>query len=368
MVPYELLQDLNKLVCSSKNKKVEDLFIKLAAEAETEHANGSDFYKWLLKNINNKDLENKVSDPETLKALSYLAKNKDKLNDSPNYLLFSQYAKYADVCFGLMALARQNPDQYGKFLTPFDSFFGALKHWEPNDTSSDYIETLNKDLSTVFNEYEAYLNHPDHHYMLPHERGRGRGEDDTKRYVYLRTKIYRHLFGYLLYNFTESILAAINKTTHGAWDKTKQLLEAKRLPRYGEIMGSLPYIPRMGDAGPKIDKLFRSLPDIQQKYGDTETYNIVNRKVLSALERPVPYSTTPQQETNYGDWYSRGRNPGSIHDHVDDVEEAPEVQEESHHVELPYEEVLECSYILCISALLGKIQERIQKSTELEYQ
>ena len=32
MVPYELLQDLNKLVCSSRNKKVEDLFIKLANE------------------------------------------------------------------------------------------------------------------------------------------------------------------------------------------------------------------------------------------------------------------------------------------------------------------------------------------------
>ena len=30
MVPYELLQDLNRLVCSSKNKKIESLFIKLA--------------------------------------------------------------------------------------------------------------------------------------------------------------------------------------------------------------------------------------------------------------------------------------------------------------------------------------------------
>jgi hypothetical protein len=364
MVPYELLQDLNKLVCSSKNKKVEDLFIKLAAEETSERYDGSAFCKWLLKVTGNKDLGNKIDDSETLTALSYLAKNKDKLNDNPNDLLFSEsYSRYISVYLGLIKLVNKSSDKYSGLLTPFGPFFRPLSRVSEKNVSDSRVETLNKDLSTILNEYEAYINppdhYPDHHHIMPHEMN----DEEKVRSTFNTlqdTKIYRHLFGYLLHSFTESILVAINKGTPSAWENTKQLLLSRKLPRYGEIMGSLPYIPNMGSSGSKIHELFNSLPRTWRKYGDAETYNIINRKILSALEMPVPYSTTPQQEMNYDDWYNKKGDPNPNFDYNTDQVEKPE----AHHVELPYEDVLECSYILCVSALLGKIQERIQNSTE----
>jgi hypothetical protein len=67
MISYDLLRDLNGLYCETKDKRVEDLFIKLA------EVNKSDFYQWLFDNHNNKALLNQLRNKDVLHSLIYLA-------------------------------------------------------------------------------------------------------------------------------------------------------------------------------------------------------------------------------------------------------------------------------------------------------
>ena len=391
MIPYKLLQELNKLACTSKNKKIEDLFVKLAEE------NQLGFYGWLEKiqsKKQNTPIYSALEDQDIIDALIYIKREGKEFPYNVVQLFeHKDVKKYFD--FYVIFWHNRNVPKFETILKPLESSLykfrslakGDMKVWTAIEAS------VTKDLSTLISEYDKFLDPPkptptnfDRRELkkrrkdLGLKRPKGRsphigddaevteqghfdrhdfeeGQFGTMSYEQ-KTRIYRHAFGYLLKGFTDLILRNIKESPHPAWNGTVNLLSSGRLPRYGELTSVLPYIPDMGESGVKGEQLFRKIPTLFKELGDIGAFNQINREVLSALKMSMPVESYEQDNFDYEEWYNAEGDP----DKSKDIPDRPMKNMETEQIKMSRQNVLQCEYIFFVSALLGKIQQRIQNT------
>ena len=196
MISYDLLHDLNGLYCETRNKKVEDLFIKLAEE------NKSEFYKWLFDNQSNKALVNQLRNKDVLQSLVYLASLDGRIPDKEllNYFFSKSdnphYMPLYKTMYELIGSTKRD------ILHPFESALQAFRGLRPS-SAWDTPESVSHDLSNIDRAYDSYLRGSvDKVFDDGVQIGR-----KPKR-ITRRQKL-QSLFGFLLREFTQDILAVL---------------------------------------------------------------------------------------------------------------------------------------------------------------
>ena len=371
MVPYELLQDLNRLVCSSKNKKIESLFIKLASADE------NSFCDWILRNHRNSIIEREMSSPVTLDGFHYLIKNQDSLNDTPTQILFPPGKVYLEL-YVLLAL-NMDHEKLKLTLLPFNKFLIFVKRGVRDNIEDEVKDKIMTDVSTLFDmcenerleeeeeaerleeerlEEERLEEERVHHERISleemHENNPGGNTHQQMRSI----ATYRFAFGYLAQSWTNLIKDHIQRQNSPEyWSGVMNILNSYSLHRTGEVLSSLPYIPDMRDSGSECARIFARIPGYFQMYGKTAAYNLINRDIFGALKMPTAQQTGHHQDdTDYSEFYELGRDPNpegpTRHDEDEEEEELDEMASE---------DVLECSFIFFTSMILAQIEELIKQ-------
>jgi hypothetical protein len=367
MVPYELLQDLNRLVCSSKNKKIESLFIKLASVDQ------DDFYDWILKNSTNAIIKRGLNFPNSLSALEELIINKDEFNNDPNKVLLTAATAaahgtptYLGFYFSLSYLI--DKAEFETILRPFYEF---LHHFNTvGNSTPEEIANVENDLSSLHSQYEEEVLEEErleeerleeesriHHERISREEMLENNPGGSTHHQMRKIATYRFAFGYLAQNWTNLIKDHIQRQNSPEyWSGVMDILNSNRLHRTGDVISSLPYVPDMRDSGSKLAQIFARIPTYFQTYGEVAAYNLVNRDIFSALKMPMAQQTGHHQDdTDYSAFYESGRDPNP------DESISYNNNEEEELDEMASEDVLECSFIFSATIILAQIEELIKQ-------
>ena len=208
MIPYELLQGLNKLACKSKDKRIEELFVKLANRSET------DFSNWILKNQNNPFLSNKLGDSEVLSALAHLTKMK---NEPPptgwmNYMV-QKAPSYIPIYGAFLRLLRDGDPDIQSVLAPFQTILPYFSSSIENDWMPD--SSVATKLNGIIGEFNEQLVDFDDDYHPVIKKKMTREEKRQEK-----AKLY---FDYFFEHSSKEIYNAIESL--GSPDNLKELKE-----------------------------------------------------------------------------------------------------------------------------------------------
>jgi len=242
MIPYELLQDLNKLACRSKNVKIESLFVKLAQEHQ------DDFYDWVIKNIGNKYIKARLAYKDVMRAIQYLTATPNATKED----VLELGRKNEESLLRVLASFYQLLKSDDRFKSILNRFSASLSSFSSIKLPDNIITQVAQDLESLDRDYRQSISHP------------GNGElDIRKRDVNFneneRTKIARQnrraRFNFLLKSFNAEVTNALQGNPRFA--KVFALVQANRLPYHQEIALALPYMPNLRGKGPKILELVR---------------------------------------------------------------------------------------------------------------
>jgi hypothetical protein len=368
MVPYELLQDLNKLVCSSRNKKVEDLFIKLANEDEGKEDN---FLSWIIKMNDNKVLSSAMSTP-ILKALNVLYYRGEEYNKSPKSFLkqmfSSETSKEAKSLFDVYEAFNELMKQpsYQAVLLPFKPFLSNIKNNDPDATTIS--AQVSKDLNFLIDKYKEHL----HEMSRPHRLDSESFEESNLDQKAIRNERERRMrlhqtYAFFLKHFTEEISTSLSNDY--IWDKVKPLLRNNKIDQYSEIAMALPYIPNIKKAPEVVNKTYKDImggTDIK-RFGLIGFFNVTRRRLFDSLDISTGLGTLPSSTENITFDNTKYMELGEVPDDVD-VMEHQNVSKEPQKVEqYDYTKVRSCAYILSVSVLMSRLREAILQFKATKY-
>jgi hypothetical protein len=365
MIPYELLQDLNKLVCSSKNRKIEDLFIKLANESQ------GDFYSWIIKNNKNQEIISKLNVPEVLSALNYLFNNGKELNSHPILIFLEmsgQKNKKLDPNFRHVYSSISefyNLPSYKSIFLPFSNFFGFIK----KNTEATFLllhkDEVRKDIDLLINTYNRSINH---HHMAPHEFKQDQGKPKDREINKKKQREITHtVYGFFLKHFTEEILTALSN--QGMWDKLRSVLNDRQLADYTRVLDALPYTPSLKDSPQAIKTILDDIAKVYQnnigenkviKMGLVGFFNYARQKLFSSLgiwtSLPEGELSTFQKDiVDDKSYFESGGLPPDV-----DVMEYQEVENKPQGIQKYNEEdIKKSAYIWSVSILLSNLRQML---------
>jgi hypothetical protein len=146
MIPYELLQDLNRLACTSKNKKIENLFLKLAEEQE------SSIHGWMEKNQNNKAINRLLHDKNVFSALLYSYDNMNSVSSDKliGELMSANLHHYLPIYGTFLKLYESG--HFNEVLSPIAPMFAKMHSMR--DVSED--GRIREDLTTIVKQYNIF--------------------------------------------------------------------------------------------------------------------------------------------------------------------------------------------------------------------
>ena len=357
MIPYKLLQELNKLACTSKNKKIEDLFVKLAEESQNK------FFEWISKSKGNKQILSKLEDPNLLASLDYLYKNPNVFSQDLLSLLhmFLPGAKgtpakvgkselgYVSILSKLLPLS-QDPE-FETVLKPFEASLTKLDRLdfkEGDIAKKESVDKIKRDFKTLIKEYRIFLNPPEHKSETYDRRDARRFKkqyhitDSSRRNLYLRdgewwevgndggradlsklpeserTRLvndarwavdeevsrsaeYERItktYGFFLYNFTEEILSALRDSPDPIMSNIETVIVNKRLAHTGEVAKALPYIPNVEGVSKAILTSYNGIRTGTwlKSGGPTNAFNKARSELLRSINVPFRTIDTPEEE------------------------------------------------------------------------
>jgi len=323
MIPYELLQDLNRLACKSKNEKIEALFVKLAAQTQ------EGFYDWIIKNINNKLVTKDVSNKWVLTAIQYLVSNPNLNQDDLIELIKSPRSSIVNILSALFTLKDDS-----RFKAILNRFSGPLSHasifaTKDPEERAQLASQVAKDLENLYWAYDNSVNNPN-----VGEGKKSSPENRERRFNFLKTE------------FSKEIKGALRSMPAQDAPKYKNVLsivESGGLPLFQQIATALPYMPNLGGKGKDI----MSLVNYAARHDgfnpeSIDVLNTIKSKVfniaeLNASQVVKPQPSQPSQPSNDG-----SQNSGS--------DQATAVEYETLYTG-------QAEYVLIISTMLAKLSQ-----------
>jgi hypothetical protein len=270
MIPYELLQDLNRLACTSKNKKIEDLFLKLAQGQE------DNFYEWMDKNRNNRVLKGSLDDTTVLDALAYAYENVNSqsteglvaflANNKPEYIpIYGSFFRIHEA------------GNFSEILTPIVTWLTRLSR--ARSESGD--NSVRKDLTRIVQQYNMFKErefgktfdaHPSTIKAPPKKTKKQRDMDHTR---------------FLFKALTKEIMDAISGEEDLA--STYEVVSGGNLPSVDRIVKSFPHLPYAGPNFKKIPRMAASYLSKSNK-NVVDAFNWLRGEMLKNLDFPnKPY-------------------------------------------------------------------------------
>jgi hypothetical protein len=414
MIPYELLQDLNKLVCTSKNKKVEELFLKLAQEAQ------GGFYEWLLKISTSKKgraknpVYGKLIRSDIVSDLVTIYFDRENLAKNYNAILITSLqgkTKYSKMgLFTKLAELKEVSKKPGfeTILKPLQSVINLATVGKNENIPNATIATWEIDLNTLWDAYKEDTK-PKSEYVGRREFDRLRKEYglvDKHRYpegaldfledldpedpqsvsearrqlsrLKNRThstpeqkKYIRDLFQFFLYNFTEEIKRGLDHFNEPKFRELRQKIESGRLPYPTEIGASMPLLPRVNDkALDAIVKAYNNIYSFKKKKNIPQLFNQTRRDLAQALNVQFDIGSgteTPKSTKDLLDPSLFLRDRGDVSDedidsHISDIKHQMHQQEnQEENQELGGVSYMspvgaaQIHYIMAVSMLMSKI-------------
>ena len=318
MIPYELLQDLNKLACRSKNKKIEDLFVKLAQELP-------DFYDWIIKNLKNTHITSHINNVGVMSTLQFLITNKDiKQSSIPKSI--------AGVGFVLYTLLNEDP-AFKSTLNPFSESLSEFATFAIDD--KDLKAKVIYDLNYLDNTYNHSKANPDN-VELDARKGKAGNSLASERSRKAR-------FVFLHERLKDEISSAIQ--SRDEYSKTYDLIKNGRLPHYQEVALSLPYMPNLGGLSSGILNLVnRAGRDYKANPQSTNAFNDVRTEAFRLANINAKPKLNKEQENRDSVDYSK----------IDPDVVSPQESQENK-IEYDHQYVAQAEYILIIAMVLAKL-------------
>jgi len=365
MISYALLQDLNTLACTTKNKKIENLFLKLAQANQEEQTS---FYDWLIKIQGNETILKDLKFPLLIEALKYLVKNRNSDLTTSQWILNLQkidkinYVTIYEILFDLTKDPALQPylqnlqDVTKNFANITKEVSGGEEAKEQNKLA------IKKDFLTLINAYNGFVNYHSEGTVAPEEHVNKTELDRRQREKENGAKKTRRLsdaFGFFLVNFTKEISGALSQEP--AWDKTRNLLANERLPYFGEIAAGLPYVPSLKGAPNVINKIYNGIMSgrLVNKVGMVGAFNYARMELFESLDIPIinqGVEDEPEGSLNLSPYFESGGDPINVDKVLHNEEVKPEAM-----MNFNRTSIIQAGYILSVSFLLGKMLQGLKE-------
>ena len=365
MVPYELLQDLNKLACTSKNKKIENLFVKLANQVQDQ------FYDWLFKVQNYQPILEKLSRNNTLPALVYLAQSDGKDPSS----LPADYRVAFTSFKNLMGYL-----QFQSIFNPYYKTLSAYEGWDVKGGMTKEESQVQSDLNKLLSFYEEYRKGG-----LNTKEDVDRVDGDIKkksRAAYLRSKkVWNNAYRFFFTEFTKEITKSLewgeNGSTSGVcadplMQNVYQLVTSGNLGDPNKIMSAMPHFPDMGSSDQVILGAIRDIGNIgsYQSSGNESVVDVFNKtreRLFESLDISADYDDNYDipESPDYGKQQKDFFNENELsNEFVDNFE----IQENKNQPPVDYHPSSTSmeSYIIAVSVLLRSMWRKMYQIQESE--
>ena len=227
MIPYELLQGLNRLACKSKDKRIEDLFIKLANQSE------SNFSNWVIKNQNNSVISNEIGDSQVISALAYMYKNKENPPEKGwVYHMVEKHKQWLPIYGAFFRLLQSGNQDMRTIFGPLQTILPLFSNFVENDWMPD--EKVKKNIYELINSFNRQeVNFDDDYHPVIKKRMTREEKRQEKAKLY---------FDFFFEHLSKEIYSSIGQLSNPEHFKDLgDLIEAYRLPETHMIIPFLNY-------------------------------------------------------------------------------------------------------------------------------